>query len=450
MELRELGDRLFRLHAKLIIAVFLVGILGGVAIFLRDQPQYQANVQFVLGAQDPQNAAEAAVLSDTAHGIATGPQLLGKAISEVGVSRNEAAVAAAINVQTIGSSAVLVLSVMDPNPRVAVGLANALAAGVVRTRVALTQSGLASSLRGLDRQEASTQAQIRKLNSQIGRLTRGVATPPQISGQSPVALELSALQGRLTTLQDQAAQIAIQRGNLQAQLGPKTTVIDKAVSAVAVPGRGTLDVLLGGLLGLVVGIAIAAVRETVRPSLVGAASISRAIGAPLLGEMNTPPDTWTVAALPDAGTYVELAADAQHVQDVRFAALESRGRHGAQVRMLEGPLHRLRFGQSPGGSPSAGKAHGGLSAERRPDGAVPASELDAKNSPRTGLVVAIPRILKLADVDALTNFIWISGWTLLGVMVHSPSKKRAITTLGRSRPTGSRQENSIGHVEVDA
>ena len=64
------------------------------------------------------------------------------------------------------------------------------------------------------------------------------------------------------------------------------------------PGHGMLDVLLGGILGLVAGIAIAGAIEVGRPSLVGAAAMSRAIGAPLLGEMNTPPDGWTLAALP--------------------------------------------------------------------------------------------------------------------------------------------------------
>jgi hypothetical protein len=160
-----------------------------------------------------------------------------------------------------------------------------------------------------------------------------------------------------------------------------------------------------------------------RPSLVGAHAISRAIGTPLLGEVNIPPDSWTLATLPDAGAYVELAADAQHMYEVRFAALEAGKRGGSRVRMLEGPLHKLRFGQSPATSPGAG----------------------------TGLVVAIPRVLKLADVDALTNFIWISGWTLLGVIVYSPSKKPAKAAPGDPGPAASPQASSPdGHVEVDA
>jgi hypothetical protein len=147
-------------------------------LFGDGRPQYQANTTLVMGAQDPQSAEEAAVLADTARGIATGPQLVTRVISTTGATRNEQEVAAAINVQALGNSGVLTLSVTDPNRQVAVKLANGLTAGVVNTRVALIENGLASSLRGLAQQEASTDAQIRKLNTRIqtvppGRTCRG-------------------------------------------------------------------------------------------------------------------------------------------------------------------------------------------------------------------------------------------------------------------------------------
>ncbi|MFI5062417.1 MAG: hypothetical protein ACHP9Z_00345 [Streptosporangiales bacterium] len=446
MELREIGNRLFWLHARLIITVFLVGLAGGLALYLSAKPTYQASAIFVMGAQDPQSAEEAAVLADTARGIATGPQLVDRAISEAGVIRSEPAVVAGINVQTLGSSGVLTLSVTDPDPQAAMRLANGLAAGVVSTRIALIQNGLASSLRNLARQEASTDAQIQKLSAQVQALaTQSGATSPQAAGQ------LAQLQARLTSLQQEATQIAVQRNDLEATQGPKTTVLDRAVSATRVPGRGLIDTLLGGILGLVVGIALAGAREMLRPSLVGASAITRAVGTPLLGEMNSPPDSWTLAALPDAGTYIELAADAQHVNEVRFAALDPDRRRGAQVRMLEGPLHRLRFGQSPGTNLLVGALPNDLHGEQQPAAAAPGgpADLDAKNSPRTGLVVAIPRVLKLADVDALTNFMWISGWTLLGAIVYSPSKKPVKPALRHPDTAGSPEESSLGQVEVD-
>lgn len=445
MELRELGDRLVRRHARLILAVLIVGVLGGFALRLGDKPQYQASAVFVIGAQDPQSAEEASVLADTARGIATGPQLVARAISEAGVARNVAAVAGAENVQTLGISGVLTLSVTDPNPRVAVKLANTLARGVVNTRIALNGSGLASSLRALDQQEAST-------NTQIGQLSAQTRTA--------TGVQLTQLEVRLTTLQGEALQIAAQRDALEAQEGPKATVLDDAVSASALSGRGLVDGLLGGLLGLVVGIALASVREVVRPSLVGAAAISQAMGAPLLGDMSSLPDSWTPATLADAGSYIELAAYSQDVQEVTFADLDRNGRREARMRVLEGPLHRLSLNGSRPKEPSA-ESYGAeepyrsvaqastavgrrrrsflattdLLASTQENGAelalgaeatLSGADQNGDSSPRIGLVVAVPRVVKAADLNAVTNLTRISGWTLLGAIVYSPPRKPII------------------------
>jgi capsular polysaccharide biosynthesis protein len=438
MELRELGDRLFRLHAKLIITFLLLGVLCGLALQLHYQTQYRASTVLVIGAPDPQSAEQAAALANTAQGIATGPQLVGRAISEAGVTRNVNEVAAAVSVQTLGSSGIITLTVTDRQPRAAVALANALASGVVSTRAALIQSGLASSLRGLNQEEAATQAQVQDLSAQVR--TADIATLP-------------ALEARLASLQQAAAQIAVQENTLQAQQGPRAAVLDKAVSAVSIHGRALIDALLGGVLGLVLGIAIAAVREMARPSLVGAGAISRAIGAPLLGEMSAPPDTWTLAALPDAGTYIELAADAQNVQETRFAALEPDGRHRGKVRMLEGPLSRLRFGWSRLSQPLAAPVDDDQSAELASalaPGVPSAADPDGDAAPRTGLVVAIPRVLKASDVDVVTNFIWISGWSLLGVIVYSVPRKKIMIRRGGPGPADSRPDGLARQMEVDA
>jgi capsular polysaccharide biosynthesis protein len=448
MELRELGNRIFRLHAKLIIVALLAGVLGGLALQLGSRPQYQASVLFTMGVQDPQSAEVASVIADTARGIATGPQLVGQAISEVKVSRNENAVASAVTVQTMGSSGIVSLSVTDRDPRVAVGLANALASGVVNTRAGLIHNSLESSLRGLNQQEASANAQIQKLNAQIAALMSQ-------SSVSAIA-QLNGLEARLTAQQDLASQITVQRNNLQAQMGPQTAVIDRATSAVRISGRAVDNAVLGGVLGLVLGIAIAAVREMARPSLVGAAAVSRAVGAPLLGEMGTLPDTWTVATLPDAGSYVELAAESQNVQEVRFATLDPRhGRRRAQVRMMEGPLRRLRFSGSrpanPSEAPAGDSASAGLAAAADAATVVTAVHQNGHSSPRTGLVVAVPRVVKAADVEALANFIWISGWVLLGVIIYSPPRKTFRTVRRGSGTAGSDRDSSIARqVEVDA
>lgn len=441
MELHELTDRLFRLHAKLIIACLLIGLAAGLALQLRQSPQYQAKTQLVVGAADPQSAQNAAVLADTAQGIATGPQLVDRAISAAGVNRDETAVAGSVSVQTVGSSGVVVLSVTDSDPRVAMAIANSLAAGVVRTRAALARSALVSSVQGLNQRAASIARQTGQVNTQIADLTAQLGNTPSL-GQSPIVAQLTSLESRLTSLQDQATQIAVQRNQLAAQQGPGAAVLDKATSAASTGGRGAVVPVLGALLGLVVGIAAAAVREMARPRLVGAAAISRAIGTPLLGEMSTPPDSWTLAALPDAGSYIELAADSRQVQEVRFAVLDPNGRRRAGMRMLEGPLHRLRFSRSRIADQPAEVAANGPYTLLNP------ASVD-QSSPRTGLVVAIPGVLKVADIDAVTNFVWISGWTLLGVIVF-PAKRKAASVAGHGfRPANARDDDSVSNdVEV--
>lgn len=441
MELHELADRLFRLHAKLIIACLLIGLAAGLALQLRQSPQYQAKAQLVVGAADPQSAQNAAVLADTAQGIATGPQLVDRAISAAGVHRDETAVAGSVSVQTVGSSGVVVLSVTDSDPRVAVALANSLAAGVVHTRAALARSALVSSVRGLNQRAASIARQSGQVNTQIADLTAQLVNTPSL-GQSPIVAQLTSLESRLTSLQDQATQIAVQRNQLAAQQGPGAAVLDKATFAASTGGRGAVVPVLGALLGLVVGIAAAAVREMARPRLVGAAAISRAIGTPLLGEMSTPPDSWTLAALPDAGSYIELAADSRQVQEVRFAVLDPHGRRRAEMRMLEGPLHHVRFNRSRIADQPAEVAPNGHYTLLNPASA-------DESSPRTGLVVAVPGVLKVADIDAVTNFVWISGWTLLGVIAF-PAKRKAAAVTGRGfRPANARQDDSVSNnVEV--
>jgi capsular polysaccharide biosynthesis protein len=443
MELRELGNRLFRLHAKLILACLVIGLLAGLTMQLGSGSQYQASALFTMGVSDPQSAEVAGVLADTARGIATGPQLVSRAISDAGVDRSEQAVAGAITIQTMGSSEVVKLSVTDRDPRVAVALANALANQVVTTRATLIQNGRTASLRALNQQEASTNTQIQELNSRIAALA-GLSDPASIA-------QLSALEARVTSLQVLATQIIEQRNNLQSGLGPQTVVVDKAVSAAGVHGRQLDNALLGGLLGLVLGIAVAATREVMRPSLVGSSAVSRAIGAPLLGEMNTPPDSWTLAALPDTGSYVELAADANNVREVRFAALEPRhGRIRARVRMLEGPLHRLRFNEPGPMDQPAPSAHDGAADDHVPSAHAPSQD-SGNDAPRIGLVVGVPKVVKAADVDALTNFTWLSGWILLGVITYAAPRTGIPRPTHSAGPAGSGRDSSVArHAEVDA
>lgn len=424
MELQELGNRIFRLHAKLIVACLVAGAVLGSAVHLGEKPLYQATVRLVIGAPDPQSAQQAAVLADTARAIATGPVLVSRSISSVGARRSELEVQNAISVQTLGSSGTLALTVNDRDPRVAVELANAIAEGLVATRANLTHSSVASSLQHLNDQEKSVEAQILALNAQAQRLAAQVATTPPNARNAGVAVALlNGAQARLTSLQELANQLTLQQNSLSAELGPPAAIIDRAQSAVAAPGRTLDDAALGGLLGLVVGIGIAAARETVRPSVVGAQAIAEAMGAPLLGETSALPDTWTTSAPPEAASYIAFAAQGKRLQEVRFAVLEPNQGH-ARVRVLDGAQSRMRVHTGGGRWPP-------LLTSADPARAPSVSlVLDGGTPTRTGLVVVVRRVIKAADMAAVSNFLSISGWPLLGVIVFNPPRNSGMAKGG--------------------
>jgi hypothetical protein len=82
--------------------------------------------------------------------------------------------------------------------------------------------------------------------------------------------------------------------------------------------------------------------------------------------------------------------------------------------------------------------------------AIPADQ-DDRSSPGTGLVAAVPRVLKQADVDPLINFIWVSGWVLLGVITYPPPRKAIMASRRGSGSDRSGRDSSVAkQTEVDA
>src|SRR2546422_32386 len=133
MELTEVARRILLGH-WLLIAVLISGGLG-VAVVLHhaDKPEYLATTRLVLDTRDPQAVGEATSLSDSARAIVTSPSHVNAALARVGASRDASALAAQdVNLQGMGSSNVMQLTVRDQDPKVAAGLANALAEDLIQ------------------------------------------------------------------------------------------------------------------------------------------------------------------------------------------------------------------------------------------------------------------------------------------------------------------------------
>ena len=184
------------------------------------------------------------------------------------------------------------------------------------------------------------------------------------------------------------------------------TVVDSAGPAVRVAGRLVPDIALGGLLGLLAGIAVASLLETFRPTLVGRDALARNLGAPVLAEVHGAGTADTDLA--EAAMHLELAAVAARVhrvellpmrrqQDVEpMAAVLARSVHGLEVDVV------TRRATAPGGGDDEHQL------ERR---------LETDDAEGTGVVLVTPKVVRVSELSRVVEFFTISGWQLLGLIV---------------------------------
>jgi uncharacterized protein involved in exopolysaccharide biosynthesis len=434
LELSEVIGRIFGRHRKLIAVLVLAGLLAGFAIHLGDAPLYSASARLVLDTSDPEDQAQSGVIADTTRAIASGPSLVRDALAEIGARRDATELAKRhVQVQALGSSGVMQLTVTDADPKVAVALANAIAKAVIRTRLQVTAGEATTVVRELDQQLARLQQQISTLDGQIDRAAGA-------GGTSQLLRQREALAQRMSQLENERASVETTRA-----LRPRAAVLDAASPpALRLPGRRLPDLVLGGLLGLLLGVAAAAAIESLRPTLVGRTAIARGTEAPVLAELVGPPQRrghrhgWVAADVAEAAMHVELVAVAAGVQHVRLMALDRQVDLSNLVQILGDSLKTATVQQAD--MPTA---------RRRRPGSRAGLELEAPQSEgdggRIGLVLVAPTVLKLADLDPVKDFLTISGWPLLGVIVYQSPRRKALVP-GVQRTARSRDT----YTEVDA
>lgn len=434
MELSEVIGRIFGRHRKLIATLILAGLLAGFAIHLGDAPLYSASARLVLDTSDPEDQAQSGVIADTTRAIASGPSLVRDALAEIGARRDATEMARRhVQVQALGSSGVMQLSVTDSDPAVAVALANAIAEAVIKTRLQVTAGEAVTVVRQLDQQLARLQQQISDLDAQIDGA-------PAADGGGQLLRRREALAQQLSQLENERASVESTRA-----LRPRAAVLDAASPPPQrLPGRRLPDLVLGGLLGLLVGVAAAAAVESLRPTLVGRTAIARGTEAPVLAELVGPPQRhghrhgWVAADVAEAAMHVELVAVAAGVQQVRLMALDRQVDLSNLVQILGDSLKTATVQQAD--MPTARRRRPGSRAGLEPETLQPEGD-----GGRIGLVLVAPTVLKLTDLDPVKDFLTISGWPLLGVIVYqSPRRKplvRGVQRTSRSHDT---------YTEVDA
>ncbi|MFI5100166.1 MAG: hypothetical protein ACHQE5_06580 [Actinomycetes bacterium] len=420
MELDEVVGRIFGRHKLLLVVCVVVGLLAAMAVHWNDKPQYASSARLMIGTEDPTSSAQATALADTVRALATGPELVAAALRDAGAVRDATAVAAQdVDVQALGSSGVVQLTVTDPDPKVAVNLAGALASAVVKARTQDATAASAATLASLAGRIADLRGQIADTDTAAAALSPRIGSAdPSVANQARAQRDLLAAQA--ASMSQQLDVLLTDQGTNEGQraLRPTAALVDAATSpAQPVPGRRLADLALGGLLGLLLGIALAATIESLRPSVVGRSGLARSIQAPILAELSGTADDWAVPEVAEAAMHVEMAAAGADVRRVEFIGTghktdlarlaEAIGSAAPHIAVSHVDARAARLA---GPDQSAASVRRGVSRDL---------------SGRRGIVVVVPSAVHLSDLDPVKDFVSISGWPLLGVIVCQPSSRRS-------------------------
>jgi capsular polysaccharide biosynthesis protein len=439
MQLNDIGRRIFGEHSGIIVPLVVLGMLIALLLQVTSARTYTASTRLVLDTPDPKSRTEAMSISDTAKAIATSPALVRRALNDAKLSGTHAVDIAKnhVSVTGLGASGVVQLSVSDGNAAHAKAIANALAGEVIDTRLAFSRGQFQKVLPQLDERITALSDQIADLDGQIDSLSvQAVAT-----SSAQAANSLRARRDDLVTTRDSLAQ---QRGELQSErisllsanaLRPNSSVISRAtIPTHRDPGHWLIDVILGGLLGLIVGIGVAAALEAIRPTVVGSDNVAETLDTPLIGELPsvypgevasatedlTPLKTRLVVAGEAAGSrLVGLVAADRSVDLWQLAThLDASPVQGGSAGMTvpEG----LRSGQPEG--------RNGLRV--RP---VSLDDSHLKGRDGSAFVLVSPTSIKRTELLALGNLMRLSSTTLLGLITYKAPNTRHWPWLAAAR-----------------
>ena len=386
MELNDVARRIVGQHWRLIASLMLVGILLAALAHVGDDKTYTASARLVLGTQDPKTQAEAASIADTAKAIATSPAVVTRSLRASGATQRDALDFARhdVSVESVGASGVLQLRARDTESARAAKIANTLTREVIAARRQVTEGQLRRVL-------GSVGPRIEKLAGRIAKLEALPAlSSTEEAKRSSLVQQRTALESERFSALSAAAQ----------QLKP--AVISPATPPASADGSGTaLDLLLGAVLGLLLGVAAAGAIETFRPTLVGGQALARELDAPLLGSLPPDEDGLDEAAPAVAGK-LRMATKAAGVKSVGLMAV--------RPPELDVPALAKRF--------ATNGSNGGSLVQPESVRPFDVESSSLFNGAATGLVLVSPDALKRTELDEVKELLRVAPGPLLGVITY--------------------------------
>lgn len=432
MELTDISRRILGQHWRL-IAYCAVIVAAVVVLITPHTNTYTATTRLVMDAPDPQTNAETTGISDTVSAIATSPAEIAAALRDAGIKgRNPATMGNAVAVTSLGQSSIVALSVTDRNPHVAAALANALAAGVIRTRLAVTRGSASQAIAQLDQQLSDANQRIVAETDVVNRLTVSLA-----AASNPT--EANTLRGEQTTAARQLDLLNQTRTALESQRISllSANALDRTpniISSAAVPtasnpsGMATY-LVLGIFLGLIIGIAIASAIETVRPKLVGSDAVAAELHAPLLGTLSTEPRHASPVELGPLALRVRLAGKAAGLPNIRLVAAHEGTDLATFAQWLDQTWSMSGDDVQQEPAPSrvrepvaAAREEGSSSAVLTEEAPYRIRQFDPEtvlmNGAHIGVVVVSPDRVAKSELDGTKHLLRVTPGSVLGVVTY--------------------------------
>jgi len=275
MGLRRNVDMIKRRKWSIVVCGIVVGsVVGGLSAFRT--PTYTAGARV-----RPQPDAAAGQLDSPANSraaITSAAPVTGlmDATTSAAVAKHVAAhlpgVAGSVSVHQVGTTGLVEFTATNANRERAARIANAFARAAIDDRRLAVVASLRQAADGLGPQLAKLQARMTDLDAQVQAKTASPAASAQLDA---AATQYQTLQSRQQEL----------RGDIDVRRGGAVLVAPATSATTRSNSHPIRDGLLGGVLGLLLGLVIAATRESLDERVRSTEEIERATGLPILAEL---------------------------------------------------------------------------------------------------------------------------------------------------------------------
>ena len=418
MTIDEILRRVVKAHLRTILLCLLIPVAVVALIDLRTPTTYVAQVRLQTTSTAPGSSTEAEGLSSRVLAIATTPGIVQNALRDAGEphgARHAVSVAAHdVTAERLGESSVVVLSVLDENRGVATSTASALATRVVRFMNQGDRQQYDATMADVDTRLADAVARRDRLQTHLTNTDGLVA-------RQNVQSALFAAQQTVNQVQDERTALVVAdtgRDNVVALDSGKPTV--EPVASSLLPRTA-----LALLLGLLVGLGLAVLQETLKPRIAGIRGLARALDAPILGSTSQ-----LRAAL--AGS-LTLAARRQGVETLVLVGVDEKDEKSTRMLLDSLPSSWEREDAASARQPvrSAGAGENGKPADMREPslmmssqvrftdrhGVTPAEELAA------GVVVVSSGNARRTNLEDVEDMVRAMRWPVVGVVEVTPHRQ---------------------------